>query len=217
MIYKIKEIKNKLVEEAYSEAMKEFNNFFSIGWEYNLPHICVLDNRKQIDNLCYGAKGKRWMVGFSDGSKIAYVLDNKKIVKESSHKEFTSYEYKALIKHEMCHLFYTILASNNNKPIWLCEGVSIYLSGQNKLREKIEEFSDFYESYEKDLGNVYQESGFAVELLVKKFSKKKLLKLIKESSKTKSKKDFSVLFKTIYNFDLNAENFNDLLNKNGKK
>jgi hypothetical protein len=213
MIYKIKEIKNKLVEESYSEAMKEFNEFFGIGWEYNLPHICVLDNRKQIDNLCYGAKGKRWMVGFSDGSKIAYVLDNKKIAEESNHKEFTSYEYKALIKHEICHLFYTILSNNNNKPIWLCEGVSLYLSGQNNLKPKIKEFSNFYESYEKDLGKVYQESGFAVGLLVKKFGKKKLLKLIKESGKAKSKRDFSVLFKTIYSFDLSVKNFNKLLTK----
>lgn len=213
MIYKIKEIKNKLVEEAYSEAMKEFNKFFGIGWEYNLPHICVLDNRKQINALCYGAKGKRWMVGFSDGSKIAYVLDIKKISKESSHKKFTSYEYKALIKHEICHLFYTILASNSNKPIWLCEGVSIYLAGQNKLKDKIKKFSDFYESYEEDLGKVYKESGFAVELLVEKFGRDKLIKLIKESSKIKSKKDFAILFKTIYGFKLKSENFNNLLKK----
>ena len=104
-----------------------------------------------------------------------------------------------------------ILAGGNYTPKWLWEGVSIYLSGQNKLKGKIKEFSDFYESYEKDLGRVYQESGYAVELLVKKFGKNKLLKLIKESGKIKSKKDFSVFFKTIYNFDLSIKNFNDFL------
>ncbi len=48
MIYAIKDHKDKLIEKAYQEGMKEFNAFFRVGWKYNLPSVCVLKNRKEI-------------------------------------------------------------------------------------------------------------------------------------------------------------------------
>ena len=58
---------------------------------------------------------------------------------------------------------------------------------------------------------VYEESGFVVELLVNKFGKTKLLKLIKTLHTTNSEKQFKKLFKDIYGFNLNYREINKLL------
>lgn len=209
MIYTIKDHKDKLIEKAYREGMKEFNEFFGIGWKYNLPSICVLKNRKEIDLFRY--KSESWVVGFVGGNTI-YVLDKKNIKKESNHKEYSDEEYAMLVKHELCHLFYGILSKRqSNKPRWLAEGVSIYLSGQMKYKKLVEKFVTFIDSYEKTNKGTYSEGGAAVKLLVEKFGKKKLLKLIFHLKEVSTEKAFFQLFKKVYGFDLSYKNFNNLL------
>jgi len=211
MIYKIKEVKNKLIEKAYKDGMKEFNKFFGINWVHHLPDICVLKNRKEID-LIKGYKTESWVVGFVKG-RTFYVLDYENVKKESDHKYHSEEKHSTLIKHELCHLFYSIVSKDCHKPIWLTEGVSIYLSGQLKEKRQVEKFSNFLKFYEKGGGGVYFESGTAVKLLMENFGKKKLLKLISKSKESNNKSEFSRLFKKIYNFNLNYKNFNNLLNK----
>jgi hypothetical protein len=178
MIYKIKEYKNKLINKAYKEGMKEFSKFFGINWIYNLPNICILKSRKEIN--CFRYKSSGWVIGFAKG-KVIYLLDNKNMEKESSHKKLSDEKYSALIKHELCHLFYDILSKDNSKPRWLTEGVSIYLSGQLKKKKPVEKFCLFIDSYEKDVKfGAYIEGGMAVKLLIDNFGKKRILKLISE-------------------------------------
>jgi hypothetical protein len=212
MIYKIKEYKDKLIEKAYKDGMKEFNKFFGINWIYNTPNICVLNNRKEIDLFQY--KSSKWVIGFASGNAV-YILDNKNMEKESEHKKHSKKKYSELVKHEICHLFYKIVSKmDNNKPRWLFEGVSIYLSGQLESKKIPNSFSTFIDSYEKDIKfGPYTEGGMAVKLLIQNFGKQKLLKLISNLRKTDNKKEFSRLFKKIYGFDLSYKNFNNLLNK----
>lgn len=211
MIYTIKDHKNKLIEKAYSEGMRELNAFFGIGWKYNLPNICVLKNRKEIDLFQY--KSEDWVTGFVRGNTV-YVLDEKNVQKESSHKTYSKEEYAMLIKHELCHLFYGILSKRqSNEPRWLAEGVSIFLSGQMKHKKPAGGFSKFIDSYEKNNSGTYSESGMAVKLLVEKFGKKKLLELISRLKEVSTEKAFAQLFKKTYGFDLNYKNFNSLLHK----
>lgn len=211
MIYKIKEYKNKLVEKAYKDGLKECNTFFGFNWTQNLPNICIFEKRKDF-NLLYGKKTESWLVGTAQKDTF-YVLDNKYMEKESCHKKYSDQEYSSLIKHELCHIFYTIFSKSDKNPTWLDEGVSIYVSGQLKEKKPVENFSNFIEFYDEGRSEVYAESGMAVKLLVEKLGKKRLLILISRSKEADNKTKFAKLFKQIYNFDLNYKNFNNLLNK----
>jgi hypothetical protein len=213
MIYKIKEYKNMLIEKAYKEGMKEFNNFFGFSL-LNKIGICILNNRNEI-NIFFKDKTKPYAVSFvKPGGNIIYILDNTKFKKESSHNKPSDEEYLELIKHELCHLFSLQLSNDCYKPLWIGEGLAVYLSEQIKHNEPIENFSKFINSYGEYQGHsTFREGSFAVKLLIDCFGKNKLLKLISKSSEAKNKNDFAKLFKKIYGFDLNYKNFNNLLNK----
>jgi hypothetical protein len=211
MIYKIKEYKNRLIEKAYKDGMKESGKFFGMNWIYSTPSICVFEKRQQFD-LLHGRKTEGWVIGTAK-TDILYILDNEKMEKESSHKKHSDEKYSNLIKHELCHLFYSHVSDGCRKPVWLTEGVSIYLSGQLKEKKTIEKFGSFLKFYEKGGGGVYSESGTAVKILIENFGKKKILKLISKSKESNGKSKFAKLFKQIYNFDLTYKNFNNLLNK----
>jgi hypothetical protein len=197
MIYKIKEYKNKLIEKAFKDGMREFNKFFDFNWNLGIPNICVLNSRKEID-IVKNYKSEEWLIGWADGS---------------SHNKLSEEEYAAYIKHELCHIFYYKVSKGYHEPAWLKEGMAIYLSGQLKYKKPIKNFSNFLEFYKKGVAGVYAESGMAVKLLVENFDNKKLLNLIYNIRKIDNKKEFSKLFKKIYGFDLNYKNFNNLLHK----
>lgn len=192
--------------------MAEINEFWGINWVISTPSVIVVENRERMDQLC-GKKTENWVVGSAFGSRgirgVA-VLDFKNINSESLQK-FDAAGYKALIKHELCHLFYDTASKGVTGPNWLCEGVSIYLSGQTKLKiwNRPERFDGFLESGWENMKKAYGEGGFVVELLVNKFGKEKMILLVKSLSKTEPEK-FGEKFKEIYGFDLNYEGVNKL-------
>lgn len=209
MIFKITPVKDDLLENIYNESMKDLNDFYEISWIENTPSINIVDDRKII-NLMKGKQTENWLVGWSNGNKV-YILNRDNLEKESSHK-YNPEKYYALIKHELSHSFYDILSENTHKPIWLCEGVAIHTSGQNKFRKQPIEFKEFLQFYEHGGSGVYEESGFFVEFLVKKFGKQKLLDFIKELKNVKTETKFNKLFIKEYGFNLNY----DEINKNYK-
>lgn len=217
MICKIKEVKNKLIEESYNKGMKELNEFFDIDWKSNLfPMVCILNNRKEMD-LFYGEKTENWILAFIKPKvNVIYILDHDKIKYESNRETISDSEYYSFIKHELCHIFFNIIANGNWKPLWLSEGTAVYLSEQLKYLKDVKKIERCIESYDK-IDNfpfyTYAVGGMAVKLLIENFGKEKLLNLISRSGEAKDKEDFAKLFKEIYDFDLNYENFNNLLNK----
>ena len=210
MIFEIKEKKDKFLEDSYRKSMKELDGFFEIGWIRNTPSVCVVPDRKTIDKL-YHQKTEKWLVAWArTSSRIIYILNRKNFEKESDHK-YSKEKYYALIKHELSHMFIsTYLKSSSIKPYWLDEGVAIYLSGQNKFKKPINKFNKFLEFYHKYGKEIYNESGFFIELLVKKFGKNKLLELIKSLKEIESEKEFNKKFKQIYGFDLDYEEINKI-------
>lgn len=204
MIYKISKAEHPKLEEIYISSMEELDQFFQIDWKFNRPHIILVPDRKTIDWL-KRQKTEDWVVGWAGNGNV-YLLEDKNFEKESNHK-YSDEEYFALIKHELAHCFSNIVSSFSRKPVWLLEGISIYLSGQNKLKTKPKKFEKFIEFFDKGGKEVYSESGFAVMFLVKKYGKEKLLNLLKESKKSESSENFSNLFKSIYGFGLSYANF----------
>jgi hypothetical protein len=206
MIFKIQSIKDEFLEYIYNESIKDLNDFYEINWTNNLPKIFVVDDRNTID-LLKNKKTERWVRGWAEGNKI-YILNKDNTEKESSHK-YNPEEYSAFIKHELSHSFYNVLAEKNYRPIWLNDGVAVYISGQNKFnKRKPKEFCKFLEFYDHGDNELYYESGFFIEFLVEKFGKEKLLNLIKESKNAKTETKFSELFVKEYGFELTYKEIN---------
>ena len=213
MIFSVNPTSDKLIEQAYKEGMEELNKFFEINWIRDTPTIFTIPDRKTID-LIRKKPSEDWVIGWADDKlRAIYILEAKDYEKESCHK-YSDEKYTALIKHELVHLFMVVFSKNNNlKPIWLHEGIAIYLSGQNELRKipKDAKFSRFLNSHDKYEEGLYQESGFAVKILIERNGKEKFLQLVKETKKTEPKEEFTKRFKKIYGFELNYDYFNRFL------
>lgn len=200
-------------QQSYEKAMRKLNNFFGMNWIQNGPKIFLMVNRRTIKDLREG-KVAGWASGWVDHKTSSVYLAAKKRRRHGK----TDYYLSGLL-HEIAHLFFLKLAKvENPRPVWLWEGVSLYLDGHTKQNEPPKRFEDFLKYYDRHKlpgreqeAGVYRESGFAVELLVKNFGKKKLLGLIKSLAKTKTKVTFAKKFKEFYGFELNYKNFNSRL------
>jgi len=214
MIINLSLSKNPVIDQSLIDGHKRLDDFFGVKWERNKPDVYIVPDRKTIDVL-RGVTTQPWVVGFGDKNKNAlYFLDPKSYETESDHIYRENY-FVALVKHELCHRYY-INFIGVFTPLWLFEGVATYISGQLTLKKPIEKFEYFINSFDgNDTGRemVYRDSGQAVEILVKHFGKEKLLQLIKDSSKAKNKIELEKIFLSVYGFDLNYENFNNLIPK----
>jgi hypothetical protein len=207
MIFSVKSKKDKKLEIIYEKSMKELNEFFKFGWVRHTPKIIIVPDRKTIDGL-FGGKTEPWLVAWADGRKI-YVLDKNKFGKESKHK-YSDIEYAQLIKHELAHAFANAYSKcTYYEPTWLSEGTAIYLSGQLTTTKKPDKLKEFLKYYSEIVPAIFQESGFAIEYIVKKYGKEKLLKLIKSQKSVNSKEEFNKVFKEIYGFKPEYKYFQD--------
>ncbi len=207
MIFNLTSKKDPFLERVYNNSMKELGNFFGIKWVRNKPCVFLVKDRETI-NLVRNKKTEDWVVGWINREDV-YILDRENYEKESIHK-YSDEEYTALLKHELTHVFTFLINPKNHNPIWLWEGISIYLSGQNKFKKKPDKLKKFLDFYNKHAKEIYQESGFAVEILIKKYGKEKIIDLIKSMNETKSEKEFEEKFKEIYGFELTYKNINKL-------
>src|SRR3989344_5061957 len=140
-LFRLKSESNKNLEIEVGKIMDELNEFFGLDWTENLPKVIFLESREQIDQF-YGQKTEDWVVGWSGKNQTVYLLDQEKTGIENKRKYYEK-EYRALIKHEFTHAFYSILTGYTHYPVWLNEGVSIYISGQLEFKKKIGLFKNF--------------------------------------------------------------------------
>jgi hypothetical protein len=209
--YRLSLAKNKKKYEKLVEtSLLEFEKFFEFKL-INAPCLIFLNSRQQFDDIT-GHKTPDCITGKSTFN-LVFVMDESVYEKESS-KKFKPFYYPLVIKHEICHSFYNQLAWKK-RPVWLNEGVSIFLSGQVNFKHPINKFTNFLEFYENEEikinnGSVYDESGFVIEKLINKFGKIKILNLIKSCRQINNNEDFLQSFKSIYGFELNYHNINKL-------
>jgi len=200
MLYHIQQIKDMFIERVYKKALKDLGDFYGIKRSIDPPRVIIVDDRKTID-LLKGKKTGRWLVGWTDGRRSVYILNRANFKKESDHTYSKEY-YACRIKHELSHLFFSILSGRGVSARWLQEGVAIYTAGQLKLKKRPEKLISFLNYYDTDGDALYSEAGFAIEALVKKYGKEKLLEFIRGSKIVKSQKQFNAAFKKIYGFSL---------------
>lgn len=210
MVYKITEEQGKDLKDFYEETIKELGDFFGINWVRNKPKVFLVPDRKTINSL-RGGETPNWVVGWGGAKTGVYILDSKNFLKESENS-YTLEKWQALVKHELAHCFFDVATGGYRKPVWLSEGLSIHLSGQNQWKKPIKEFENVLEFYEKHGKEVYYESGFLVQLLVEKYGKEKLLELLGKIKEEKpDEKHFSKLFEETYGFELSYANLNEKL------
>lgn len=200
--------KNRNVEKFYEKAMEELKDFYAINWNENTPVLFLVDSRKDYDVLT-NQKTEDWEVACHLGNNKIILISPENYEKESIHK-YSDEEYFSLIKHEISHLFYQIL-SQGQGPIWLDEGFAIFTSGELKKKEGVKNFENFLAYYSFSDENVYKESGFAVEVLIKKFGKNKVLNFLKKLPNIQNEVDFKEEFEKYFGFKPEYKAFNTLI------
>jgi hypothetical protein len=209
MVFSLTHSPDKKIEEWYEQSMKELGESYGINWNEGRPTILLVKSREYI-NLIKGKDTEDWVVGFTDGSKkCLFLLDAESYEKESSHK-YSDEEYSTLIKHELSHLFSRIFYEGYT-PKWLVEGIAIYSSGQLELKRRPKEFRSFLGFFKQGSAGLYDESGFAVEILIENFGKEKFFNLYKSLDKVETEEDLEKLFKDIYGETLSYDFFNKRL------
>lgn len=209
-LFRLKEESNPKFSVEVEKIMEELNDFFGINWIHNVPKVILLDSRELIDKVM-GKKTPDWLIGNWNGHSIVYLLDRDKFETESDHRKTSVSEYRALIKHELCHAFQTA-SGFYWKPIWLREGLCQYVAGQLEFMDERKRFNYFLNSYDKTEKEVYQESGSVVKLLIEKFGKEKLMELFNETKENKPDEEgFKKIFEKIYGIELSYDSLNKLL------
>lgn len=205
MIFEIQAAKNTYYKKIYTQSIRELEAFFGIRLRAPRPSVYLAADRITIDRLA-GRKTPGWMIGWIDGRKV-YVLSAKNFERYSTHK-YSPGRYYRLMKHELAHIYYHELSGGVNGPDWLWEGTAMHVAGQVEPEDGSFKFKDFLRFYKKTGPGVYNEAGYAVEFLVKKYGKSRLLRLIRSLDKADTKDKFVKIFKKIYGFELNYKNFN---------
>jgi hypothetical protein len=209
MIFSIKITDDQLVGKAFQDGMMELNEFWGVNWVTNLPDLFIVDTRNEIDQI-KGVATSRDLVGWSKNRNI-FLLNYRNLETESSYL-LTPEQYSALIKHELNHSFFGIASGNANAPLWLSEGISIFLSGQtsNGQWKRPTDFEGFIDSEGENKRYAYAEGGFVVELLINKFGKEKIIQLVKHLMSIKDGQEFKGVFSEIYGIELDYKVINEL-------
>ena len=192
MIHRLKE--NKEEEKLIKSIFEEFNEFFNSKINYKDINIFFVSNRDDF-NSQVGRKTENWEVAITSNKKGIVFFDRDDFERESCHS-YSEEKYNQMLKHEIIHAI-TFIHFKLYFPNWLVEGIAIYFSGQNSLNQKPNEFKDFISYWDHLDRGIYKESGFAVEILLKKRGKEKFLNLLKSLKENESERFFNEKFKEI--------------------
>jgi len=211
MIFRMEPFEDRELNQILSDSMKELNSFYGINWNQHIPRLVVVPNRKTVE-LWKQGDNHGWITGWLEGRSV-YVVDRTALQTEANKTAETD-QYRALIKHELSHAFYNIVAKGGRGPVWLQEGVAVYSSGQNSFRTRPAVFHQCLEFYSRGGKDVYTESGYMIQLLVDTFGKKTLLNLIGKTKEANSPEEFDHLFESIYGSKPTYQYFNNLSKNN---
>ncbi len=208
-VFNITTSKDEKVIGFYNQAIKELEAFYGLDLSKDSPRLLIVPDRKTFNEL-YNKETENWVVGSTMNSKeTLHLLAPESYERESSHK-YSDNEYLWLMKHELSHLisqrFY-----DSYKPIWFTEGIAIYSSGQIEYYGRPKTFTKFLDFFSNGGNGVYDESGAAVEILIKKIGKENFLKALKDIKTPVTKELFEEFFKKNFDIELSYKWFNENL------
>jgi hypothetical protein len=196
---------NGKVAKYIEGARKELNRFF--GFSINDPLVFFLEKRADMD-MIGNRKTEKWVSAMTRGGAI-FIFNPKLFDKVTNHKKE---DFWKTLKHEFVHLYFT-KATRGFKPNWLNEGLACHLAGQKSWWSAtiMAKSMSVFGYYETGGSNVYSVGQFWTELLLKKFSKRKMVKLIMALDKVANKRQFAATFRRIYGFNYSKNDFAKLL------
>jgi hypothetical protein len=208
MIFEAKVIRYPLIDKYLEKSWKELVDFFEFTPKFS-PKIFILEDRKSIDAFME-RKTEKWAKNGCIRGNI-FLLNPEKY-SQVTDRDFDPKRFYDSVIHELCHHFYAQIVGHD-KPKWINEGTALYFGTQLKFHKtptQFHSFLKFYQTSYDDKDTVYNEAGFVIDKLIKKFGKAKLLELIKNIRNVKSEDDFSDLFNRTFGLNLNYDNINKL-------
>lgn len=196
---------DKKITKFLKSAQGELGKFFGI--ELKLPTVFFLNSREQIDQI-WQKKTEDWLVGWTANNNI-FILDPKVYTKESDHKDIKS--FWGVLKHEYAHIAMMNVCWHNKLPKWLSEGLACYLAGQIKKQPDKKTALRVFDYFQKSDRWIYGIGFFWVNLLIKKFGKRKMLELLKSINYLTTKGQFAQKFYQIYKIHFSKEDLLKLI------
>jgi hypothetical protein len=120
---KIKDKDN--LEQKTEVVFKRVANSFNLS---SLPNISVLFHTSRLSfDKSLGRKTQVWEVGNTSRDNRIDIIHPNFFAKVSSHADS---EFDQILAHEIAHIFINRLASGNQVPFWLNEGLAMNIAGQ---------------------------------------------------------------------------------------
>lgn len=207
-VFKVTITEDAVLQGYRDTAIQELNEFFGTHWVHYTPKLFIVDDRKTID-LIREEKTEAWVVAWSWGNEAIFILNPKNILKESCHND-SKENIRHLIKHELCHSFFKMAFGEFSKFQWVNEGVSLYATGELEGYDRPEKFDGFL-----DDNKIYEESGYAIKLIIDNFGKEKLFEFLKNQSNISELGELNSLFEKIFGAKLDYAFFNKLISETG--
>lgn len=185
------------IKESINLIRRAYNlnkNFFKI--RVNKIKIIFVYSRKELDKL-WGQNTKSFVSAFSKKNNTIIIFSPEAMEKETRWKRKGFFPSMV---HEMAHIFYYDIAKIDH-PIWLTEGIATYIQHNKKPSKRKKIIQSFLEggfNFDKS-GTYYNNSHAFIHYLIKKYGKKKLLKLLYSMKKATKNTTIDDLIMKIYN------------------
>jgi len=200
----VKKLKtNKKLEKFLKTTKNELDKIFN--FKIKEPLIYLLNSRDELD-IVWGSKTEKWLVACARNDSI-FILHPDIYAEQSDHKE--AGDFWKVLKHEYCHIYFKQI-TGGLYPLWLNEGLANYLADQKKSGGNP---MDVFLYFNKTDRSIYKAGYFWVELLIRKFGKAKILKLIKNIDSGMNERSFASEFKKVYGLGFNKKELEKLMKK----
>lgn len=193
----------KILQQCFQRNVKFFKK------EINMVDLVLLYTRQEMDDLA-GRATPPWLVGRADPSIPGQIciFSPKVFEKVSSHNKN---EFKKVLCHEIAHLF-TDAVHKGYKPQWLNEGLACYVARQINLTSSsinfnprtillLGTFKQWNRNVAKPSVQGYWHSFRAVDYIIRKYGKSKLLYFLSSLGDKCNNLTFYKKFKHVYSKD----------------
>lgn len=166
-----------------NEVLKAFNFVYKY-FLVKIPDSIIYISNNRIDfDKRLNKKTAVWFVANASDNNEIDILSPSAIRNESSHRKN---EFFPILKHEFTHLFVEHLAKGKAVPLWLNEGLASYVAKQHQNEKEAIYIEDNFckklslpKGWSENINHgAYTIAAVFVYFLIKKYSFKKILKLI---------------------------------------
>lgn len=200
----------KVIKKDGEKALAELENKLKISTDF--PIVIRLHETRAKYEKQMGRKTEDWEVGNTSADNTIDIIHPNSFEKHSSHPKS---DFIKILKHEMVHIFMKKIAGESAIPLWLNEGITMYLADQvekykNQRGYYIEE--NYAAKLSTDFGwntysnyDAYRYACLFTCFLVEKYSLEKILKLLRSLNKNYYQPVFEKKFKKILGIELSEE------------